>query len=204
MSRVDLWKSQFGDDYIDRNAPDPDVVSSRARGFAEILRHASPRPESMLEVGSNIGLNLRALRGVTTADLTAIEPNATARAGLIADGVLPKDRVLDGSTFAIDLPDGGADLVFTCGVLIHVTPDDRAASFAEMYRVSNRHILAVEYFSQVERAVPYRGQTDALWTADFGAMWLDACPDLVPVQQGFFWKRTTGFDDATWWLFRKP
>jgi spore coat polysaccharide biosynthesis protein SpsF len=32
---------------------------------------------------------------------------------------------------------------------------------------------------------------------------MDRFPDLQLVDYGFFWKRATGLDDATWWLFRK-
>ena len=100
--------------------------------------------------------------------------------------------------------DPQADLAFTCGVLIHVHPDDLAQACRELHRVARRHLLCIEYFAQKPEAIPYRGREDLLFKRDFGGFWLDQFPALEVVDVGFLWKRTTGWDDATWWLFRKP
>ena len=42
-----------------------------------------------------------------------------------------------------------------------------------------------------------------LFKRDFGGLWLDTCPDLRVVAYGFAWKRLTGLDNLTWWLFEK-
>ena len=51
--------------------------------------------------------------------------------------------------------------------------------------------------------IPYRGHTEALFKRDFGSFWLDCFPDLRVLDYGFFWKRLTGLDNLTWWLFEK-
>ena len=72
-----------------------------------------------------------------------------------------------------------------------------------MHRVSSRYIACSEYFSDKPETIPYRGQTDALFKRDFGGMWLDLFPDLKVLDYGFSWKRTTGLDNLTWWMFEK-
>ncbi len=202
---IDAWKGEFGDDYAARNRATEETVDNAARAFAEILSHVQDRlPASILEVGANIGINLRALSGLTDAVLYAVEPNAHARGQLVADKVMPPERLFDAVATKLPLDDGAVDLVFTSGVLIHVPPADLEAAYGEIHRVAARYILCIEYFSPTPIEMPYRGHEGLLFKRDFGGMWLDLFPALDPVANGFFWRRTTGLDDINWWLFRKP
>ncbi len=202
--QISSWRGEFGDSYVDRNEADSEHVANVERAFREILTHADPRPASILEVGANIGNNLRALRNITDAKLMAVEPNAKARSRLAEDGVLPADLVFDAMATKLPLDDGAVDLAFTSGVLIHVPPDDLEAAYGEIHRVAARYILCMEYFSPRPVEIPYRGHEGLLFKRDFGGMWLDLFPGLETVANGFFWRRTTGLDDINWWLFRKP
>lgn len=164
----------------------------RARGLSTVL-----------EVGANIGLNLRTLDRFLDADLTAVEPNAVARERLLADGVVGKGRAIDAVAKALPFDDDTFDLVFTAGVLIHVNPDDLARSCQEMHRVSRKYVLCAEYYSATPREVPYRGMGGQLFLRDFGAFWMQTCPDLKLVDYGFFWTGAGAVDNLTWWLFQK-
>ena len=202
---IDAWKGEFGDDYAARNLATEETVSNSARAFAEILSHVKDSPPtSILEVGANIGINLRALARLSDAELFAVEPNAHAREQLVADKVVPQDRLFDAMATKLPLEDGAVELAFTSGVLIHVPPEDLETAYGEIHRVAARYILCAEYFSQAPVEIPYRGHEGLLFKRDFGGMWLDLFPGLEPVANGFFWKRTTGLDDINWWLFRKP
>lgn len=199
-----LWRGEFGDAYIDRNVVEPARQAALARHWTRVLAGTEgARPRTILEVGANIGLNLRALSRITTAELHAVEPNAKARQVLVEDGVVPADRVLDGLASQIPLADGAVDLAFTAGVLIHIHPRDLPASCREIHRVSRRYVVCSEYFADREQEIPYRGKTEALFKRDFGGFWLDSFPDLRLLDYGFAWKRTTGLDNLTWWLFEK-
>jgi spore coat polysaccharide biosynthesis protein SpsF len=103
----------------------------------------------------------------------------------------------------IGLPDGAVDLAFTSGVLIHIHPDQLLASCREIHRVARRYIVCSEYFADTPQEVPYRGNRDALFKRDFGGFYLDNFPDLALVDYGFAWKRSTGLDNPTWWVFAK-
>ncbi len=199
------WCGAFGDAYIDRNLTMPERVRQRARAFARILSHlAGAPPASILEVGANVGFNLRALEQLTGAELHAVEPNARAREILLADGVLAADRLHDATASALPFVDGAMDLVFTSAVLIHIPDAALEQAYREIHRVSRRYILSMEYFSPTPVTVPYRGHGDMLFKRDYGSLWLDLFADLELVADGFFWKRTTGLDNVNWWLFRKP
>lgn len=203
-AEVELWRGAFGDEYVDRNAATAADVAARIRLWSEILRPlAGAPPRSFLEVGCNIGLNLRALRAISPAKLMAVEPNDKARERILSDGVLPEDCLKAGVAQAIPFADGAADLAFTSGVLIHIHPDRLLQAMREIHRCASRYIVCVEYFSTTPTTVQYRGHEDKLFKRDFGGYWLDNFPDLHVVDCGFAWRRTTGLDDLTWWVFGK-
>jgi pseudaminic acid biosynthesis-associated methylase len=200
----DLWRGKFGDAYANRNAITDERLAALTDHWARVL-HATmgAPPRSILEVGANIGLNLRALRRLTSAEFYAVEPNEKARAVLIEDDVVPAANVLDGLASSIRLPDAHVDFSFTSGVLIHIHPENLAASCREIHRVTRRYLGCIEYFSDREEEVLYRGETEALFKRDFGSFYLELFPDLRVLDYGFAWKRLTGLDNVTWWLFEK-
>ncbi|MGD2131239.1 MAG: methyltransferase domain-containing protein [Maricaulaceae bacterium] len=199
-----LWRSDFGDDYVERNVVSDAHLAALTKNWSAVLRcmDGAP-PQSIFEGGANIGLNLRALRRLTDARFVALEPNAKARARLVADGVVDSRNVLDGLLTGIDLPDDAVDLAFTSGVLIHVHPDNLLQSCSELVRVSRRYVIAIEYFADKPAEIPYRDQTEALFKRDFGGFYLDNFPQLRVLDYGFAWKRLTGLDNLTWWVFEK-
>lgn len=202
--QLGIWRGEFGNGYTERNAPIAEHVAARTTMWARILEATTADPPaSMLEVGANIGLNLRALTQLTEATLYAVEPNAKARTRLVDDAVMPSENAFDGTASALPFADRAVDLVFTSGVLIHIHPDDLPASVAEIHRVARRYIVCVEYFADQPETIPYRGHTEVLFKRDFGSFWLDGFPDLRVLDYGFFWKRLTGLDNLTWWLFEK-
>ena len=199
------WTGRFGDAYTARNAADEGHVERRVAMWRRVLRplYAS-LPESCLEVGANVGINLRALQNLHPIEMYALEPNAKAREILVRDCVLPDDHVLNGTADRIDLADSSVDLVFTSGVLIHIDPEHLEAACREMHRVARRYLLTIEYFASEPEEKIYRGESGLLFKRDFGAHWLELIPTLSVIDYGFFWKQTTGLDNLTWWLFAKP
>ena len=198
------WSGEFGDAYTARNAGDAEAIAGRLRVWGEVFtRMKGDFPKSALEVGPNVGLNLRALKAMGTADLWGVEPNPSARARLVADDVLPAERVLEGFGHSIPRPDASVDFSFTSGVLIHVDPSLLEQTLREVHRVSRKYVFAAEYFSPKAETLTYRGEEGLLFKNDFGGLYLDMFPDLELVDYGFFWRRTTVMDDSTWWLFRK-
>ena len=203
--QLEAWAGEFGNTYIDRNEASPDLLHGKTRAWGEILR--SPQRQgpvtSILEIGANIGLNLRAIANITDAELFAVEPNKAARDRLADDGVTTDKNILGGSAEDIPLGNSSVDLVFTSTVLIHVAPENLLAACKEIHRVSKRFIICNEYFSVKPETIEYRGQKELLFKRDFGAFWLDNFSDLELIDYGFLWRRATTMDSTTWWVFAK-
>lgn len=192
---TDLWTGEFGNDYTKRNS------RSTIPARKEMWRAMMPRHvESILEVGANIGLNLEAIGEFSPAELFACEPNDSARAQL---NWLEPGNVRSDFADRLGWPDNSIDLVLTSGVLIHIPPDKLTASLKEINRVARRYVICGEYFAPSEEMIPYRGHDNALWRRDYGSLFMDACPDLHPTGTLFAWKRTTGLDNLTFWVFEK-
>lgn len=201
--QVEFWRGAFGDAYTDRNALSSEALRARTAMWARILEPVGSRPPtSIAEIGANVGINLRALSTLLDADLYAVEPNAAARVRL--SEVLNANRIFDATGDALPIADGAVDMAFTSGVLIHVAPERLEATCREVHRVSRRLIACVEYFSVSPEERTYRDHAERLFKRDFGGFWWDLFPDLRLLDYGFFWRRATGLDDLTWWLFEKP
>lgn len=201
---IEAWKGEFGDEYRGRNPPSADDLRWRMHLWQPVFRSLGTRPpQSILEVGANIGNNLRAIRMFSDARLLALEPNDLSRKALLDSGLVKTGDAVGGDASAIPLPDGAVELAFTCGVLIHVDPSDLGKSCREIVRVSSSYVMCAEYFSTDPVEIPYRGENGLLFKRDFGGFFLDICPELEVVDYGFLWRRATNAGDLTWWLFRK-
>jgi pseudaminic acid biosynthesis-associated methylase len=193
--QLDLWRSTFGRDYTNRNdCEKPERIESWRRLLDGVSVH------SAVEVGCNVGWNLEYLRRLGVAELHGIEPQAYAVAR--ARERMPAVDIVQGTAFALPFGTASADLVFTSGVLIHISPDTVGAALDEIYRVSNRWIVAIEYDGEVEQEIPYRGHDGALWKRDHGALWTRRYPDLAP-RKTMFLQAADGYDDCTAHLFEK-
>ena len=72
-----FWAESFGNEYIDRNA-NINLVSANLALFSQIFRQTQ-RIDSVIEFGSNIGLNLLAISQLLPkAQLSAVEINQKA------------------------------------------------------------------------------------------------------------------------------
>jgi tRNA1(Val) A37 N6-methylase TrmN6 len=72
-----FWAESFGNEYVDRNA-NIDLVSANLALFSQIFRQTQ-QIDSVIEFGSNIGLNLLAIsKLLPKAQLSAVEINQKA------------------------------------------------------------------------------------------------------------------------------
>lgn len=79
-----IWCGEFGDDYLNRNEYSDDKMVQGIEAFRRIL--GGLEIESVLEVGSNIGLNLHFINAlfVDSVKLYAVEPNCKAFGRLVS------------------------------------------------------------------------------------------------------------------------
>lgn len=202
--QVKFWRGDFGDSYVDRNATSHDHIRMRLSMWARIFKYmAADMPGSVLEIGPNIGLNIRAMKMLCDAEYYAVEPNAKARKILIEEQVLPEANIQNAFAGDFRIPLVPVDMVFTSGVLIHIHHDDLLAACKNIYLSAGKYIVCYEYFSDAPEIIQYRGHGDKLFKRDYGSFWLENFPDLKCLGYGFDWQAMTGMDNATWWVFEK-
>jgi pseudaminic acid biosynthesis-associated methylase len=190
-----LWRSEFGRSYTDRNDLER---PARIAAWQRILPQGVERA---LEVGCNAGWNLTYLSRLGVADLTGIEPQSYAVRR--ARERSTDHAIVHGTAFDLPFRDRWFDLAFTSGVLIHIGPEQLGTALDEIYRVSRRWIVAIEYDHPTELEIEYRGHGGALWKRDHGKAWRDRHPDLIERASGFL-GADDGYDDCTFHVFEKP
>lgn len=194
-TQLELWRSEFGRAYTDRNDREkPERVIAWRRLLEGIA------PTRVLEVGCNVGWNLEYLRRLGIPEVYGVEPQpyAVERARWRGPGF----GVLQGTAFDLPFRDRWFDLAFTSGVLIHISPENVLAAMDEIYRVSSRWIVAIEYDHPTEKAINYRGHEGALWKRDHGSLWRTHYPDLRELRT-LSLDTADGYDDCTAHLFEK-
>jgi len=198
------WEGPFGEEYIKRNRLDVETIPAGKKVFKEII--GDRKIKDILEVGSNVGLKLIYLSELfgDNIDLYAVEPNKKAYSQLTSEKRIHLKKAWNCSAFDIPEKDSSMDLVFTAGVLIHISPDDLGNATDEIIRISRRYVLCMEYFSPNPEEIVYRGRKGLLFKRDFGSFYLDRYPNLKCIDYGFLWKRELPmFDNLNWWLFEK-
>jgi spore coat polysaccharide biosynthesis protein SpsF len=197
----EFWAGEFGSEYIARNKSDQ-LLASNLNFFAKALKQAG-RISSCLELGANVGMNLRALKLLyPQMELKGAEINPDA-AKLLAE-VVGADNVFLGSLF--DYPIAGqVELTLIKGVLIHINPEMLQVAYDKLYQASSRFICVCEYYNPSPTTISYRGHPERLFKRDFAGEMLDRYPDLKLVDYGFAYRRDPAFpqDDITWFLMEK-
>lgn len=193
----DLWQGEFGTSYTERN-----VEAGATRGpFWHALLHEL-RPRRVLEVGCNVGANLRHLvADVERREVWGVDVNEPSLGVLRTR--LPGVNAAWGTARSLPFRDGWFDLTFTVAVLIHQPAEALSLAMGELVRCSRRHVLCIEYVAAQTVEVDYRGQKGAFFKRDYGKMLGDLFPELNLRRVGTL-SKTEGFDDGLgYWLFER-
>ena len=177
-NQTNFWEGEFGAAYTERNVYDPQALDgayrkqygiSRSEMTAEFLQDL--KVDNLLEVGCNVGNQLRSLQQSGYSNLYGIELQAyaVARAKELTQGI----NLIQGSAFDIPFRDAYFDVVGVFGVLIHIAPQDLSTALDEIFRVSKRFIWGFEDYSPEHQMVLYRGNEDRLWKGDFSRLFLE-------------------------------
>ncbi|KKL78344.1 hypothetical protein LCGC14_2025770 [marine sediment metagenome] len=189
------WASEFGQEYTDRNMMDinaMDIIYKHRHGMSrsdmnKLFLDELDRDIRVLEVGSNIGLQLIFLQSAGFRNLYGIElsPYAVQLAKTQSEGI----NIIQGSALDIPFRDKYFDLVFTSGVLIHINPEDLNKVMSEIYRCTSKYIWGLEYYADKMTEINYRPSkenTNLLWKADYPTMFCDRFEDLKIVKKAFY------------------
>ena len=184
------WKSNFGNLYIERNPLNKNNLDTRKTMWRVLLQNlALDNMKTVLEVGCNVGLNLKAIGELHKCDLFGIEPNEKARKIVLENKICKKHNLFDGTADNLDFKDKSIDLIFTNGVLIHIPEDKLIQSMQEIFRVSKRYIISIEYFADKPEEIKYGDEQVLLVKRDYGSLWLDNFKNLKLIDYGFFGKK---------------
>ena len=187
--QMEKWAGEFGKDYTDRNAlslEEMDALYERNYGqtrteLNERFLEGVDRSIRILEVGSNVGNQLLCLQKMGFSNLYGIELQSYAVE--LSKSRTKHINIIEGSAFDIPYKDGFFDLVFTSGVLIHISPSDVDTTMEEIYRCTREYIWGFEYYADEYTEIPYRGHGNLLWKADFARLYLDRFKDLELVKE---------------------
>lgn len=197
----EFWAGNFGDEYIERNKS-KELLASNLNFFSKALKNAN-KPKSCIEFGSNIGMNLKALKLLYPEILLkGIEINVKACKEL--ENIIGKENVFNKSIFDIDNIEK-SDLSLIKGVLIHINPEKLQEVYQKIYDACSRYILIAEYYNPNPITINYRGHENRLFKRDFAGEFLDKFNDVSLVDYGFSYRRDRSFpqDDITWFLIKK-
>jgi len=184
-----IWKGDFGHEYTERNTVDTaslDQLWRRNYGVARSTINESflsriPKDAKFLEVGCNAGNQLLMLSQMGWSNLSGTELQPFAME--IARSRLPSATFKLGSALALPWDDGSFDVVFTCGVLIHISPTDLPTVMDEIYRTTKEYIWGTEYYAPEVTQVTYRDHSELLWKMDFARQYMRRFPDLELVRE---------------------
>ena len=196
-----FWQGKFGDSYIERNIEDKIIASDTAL-FAKALSRVG-QLSSVIELGANIGLNLRAIRNLfPSVELRGVEINSQAAIAL--KDLIGAANVHEGSILDFKV-DKEADLALVKGVLIHINPEVLDVVYQKLYQATSKYILLCEYYNPSPVAVDYRGHQNRLFKRDFAGEMLDKYPSLKLLDYGCVYRHDPTFplDDITWFLLSK-
>ena len=175
------WSGKFGMEYTKRNIDVKNNYSIPRSELNNIFLDGVDRDMRILEVGCNIGNQLLILQGMGFNSLYGIDIQHEAIE--LSKSKSKNINIIYGSAFDIPFRDGFFDLVFTSGLLIHISPGDIGSVLSEIYRCTNRFVWGLEYYAPEYTEIRYHGVHDLLWKADFVDLYLNAFSDLHLVRK---------------------
>jgi len=172
-NQIKTWQ-RIGAEYTKGNPYDP---AGREKARSYFFKYATDLDRSLkiLEVGCNNGTNLGVLKNMGFKNLSGVD--------VLSDAIESAKKNVPDATFQVgsilELPfeDNSFDLVFTCGVLIHVHPNEVTQAINEIHRCSKKYIWGFEYYNEVCEEAAFRAR-DACWSADFASLYAQNHDDL--------------------------
>ncbi len=197
-----FWAGDFWKDYIARN--DGDLFLANQIAFWSRIFQKTGKINSIIEFGSNVWINLRALWLIMPeAELSAVEINSNA-CEVIKDWSHNEVKVYNQSILDFEI-DKERDFTFTKWVLIHINPDNLNDVYDVLYNTSSKYVCIAEYYNPTPVEMDYRWNKGKLFKRDFCWEIMKRFPDLLLIDYGFAYHSDPTFpqDDITWFLLEK-
>ena len=179
------WEDEFGEGYLERNVYNPKELNDfymKRFGITKDTMNDNflkdiPKDAKILEVGTNIGNQIFHLQSQGFTNLYGIE--IQDRAINYAKHRTDNLNIIKGDALDIPFKDNYFDIVFTHGVLIHISPENIIKVIDEIYRVSNKYIWGLEYYADKYTDLDYHGQKNIMWKTNFSKLYQETKKDLT-------------------------
>lgn len=186
-SQARTWIEEPGKRYTDRNPHSvEDLEDLRTEQYGvtqtelyEAVLGGVDRDSRVLEVGTNVGVQLRCLRRMGFENLYGFD---------VQEYAISKCREYDPDVHAfvadatsIPVKDEQFDLVFTNGVLLTMPPNVVRDVMAEVVRCSRRYVLGQEFHADEYTRIDSDHEEQLYWKADFCDLYQDV-GDLTLVE----------------------
>mgnify|MGYP006117861025 FL=1 len=195
-----FWAEKYSDEYIKKNSKFNTELGIEA--WIKMLNKTN-NIKNLLECGCNIGRNINFINNILPyTEKSVIEISSQALEIAKINNIIKNS--FNGSIIDAEFKEK-FDLVFTMEVLIHIHPQDLIKNMKKIFDLSKNYILIGEYFNRTPISLKYQGEDDKLFRNDFGKIFQTNF-DVKLVDYGFLWGHiydSAGFDDFTWWLFKK-
>ena len=156
-AQENFWQTKFGNMYSKRN-----TSKKNLKHYSNILSKLN-KISSVFEVGTNIGLNLDAIKKISPKIKTyGVEINKYVYQKCLKKGHLVKNISIHDYNEKKNF-----DLVFTSGVLIHLSPRKLPQTYSKIFKLSKKYIFIEEYFNPTPVTIPYRENKNKLFKRDF-------------------------------------
>jgi spore coat polysaccharide biosynthesis protein SpsF len=199
-----FWSEKYEQSYINKNSNFDEKLA--LKGWNKILTFFHQKnyiPQSILECGSNIGRNINYLNKIyPKSEKSIIE--ISKKAFEISCNNYDLKYSSNTSILKSNI-ESQFDLVFTMGVLIHIHPDDLLSNLKKIFDYSSEYIIIGEYFNRTQSMIRYQGEENKLFKNNYGKILNDNF-NVKICDYGFLWGEEfdkAGFDDITYWVFRK-
>ena len=183
------WEGEFGKFYINRNNYTIEQLNQLYNNNYGITRDQLnkeflgeiDRKNRVLEIGCNIGNQLKMLQSMDFKDLWGIEISDAAIE--LAKKNTKHINIIKNSALDVAYKDEYFDLVYTSGVLIHIDPKNLGTVLDNIYRLTRQYIWGFEYYTEESTPIKYRGKEDLLWKNNFMESYIKRYPDLKVVKE---------------------
>jgi len=178
------WRGEFGREYTIRNCLTPQQVDAlwvknygvTRTELNRLFLAGIPTDARILEIGCNMGNQLLLLQQLGYSNLHGVDVQNHALE--MAKSRTKNVNLAQASSFALPYKDKYFDLVFTSGVLIHISPKNIPAALKEIHRCAKDYIWGSEYYAPVASEINYRGHSELLWKMDYAREYLARFDDL--------------------------
>ena len=204
-----MWGGEFGIKYTRRNTFSyikwnkmyKDRFGITKENINKSFLYNLPKKIKILELGCNIGSQLRCLYKMGYKNLNGIEIQHHCLKKLKKNFNFVNG--IQSTVFKLPFNNNSFDLVFTNNVLIHIPPKKIHIVLKEMYRVSKLWIWGSEYYSQNYKEIIYRKNKNLLWKADFAKIFLKNFKNLNIIKHKFLVSKFDNEEIDSMYLLKK-